>query len=175
MNLAILLAIGAGLGWGVGEVFTKTVLQTKEIGPITAIAVRTTIELPILWLAYWFVVVKGGHEPRNWWRVGDAAAGGAQLMTVLKMTIGSGIIAGAIGMLCFYSALHLGEISKIKPIAFSLAPAIGVLLGWLILKEPMTLKKGIGIVMILSGVIILTGKQKPAALSTSPQGSPATQ
>jgi uncharacterized membrane protein len=158
MNPAITLAIGAGLCWGIGELFTKSVLHTKQIGPITAITIRTTVALPILWAVYWFVVVRAGKEPRNWWRVGETTPGGADLATVLKLTLGSGVIAGAVAMICFYSALHMGEISRIKPIAFALAPAVAVLLGWLILQEPMSLKKGIGVAMILAGVVVLTGK-----------------
>jgi drug/metabolite transporter (DMT)-like permease len=33
-----------------------------------------------------------------------------------------------------------------------------VLLGWLVLHEPMTVKKGIAVAMILGGVVLLTGK-----------------
>ena len=41
----ILFAVLAGLCWGIGEMFTKSVLHTKQIGPITAIAVRSTFVL----------------------------------------------------------------------------------------------------------------------------------
>ena len=43
---AIVLAVLAGLAWGIGEVFTKSVLHSKQIGPITAIAVRSSVALP---------------------------------------------------------------------------------------------------------------------------------
>lgn len=147
---AILLAIGAGLCWGVGELFTKSVLHTHKVGPLTAIAVRSTVALPVIWLAwavamYWLKI-----EPRDWMKAGTP--------TLLKLTLGSGLVAGAIAMICFYGALHLGEIGRIKPIAFALAPAVAVLLGWLILHEPMTVKKGAGVAMILLGVVVLTGK-----------------
>jgi len=158
MNPAILLAIAAGLAWGVGEVFTKSVLHTKQIGPITAITIRSTVAIPILWAVYYIVVIRLNQEPRHWWRINDTANGGADLATILKITLGSGVIAGAIAMICFYSALNLDAVSKIKPIAFCLAPAVGVLLGWLILKEPMTIKKGLGVTLVLAGVVTLTGK-----------------
>lgn len=45
---AIILAIGAGLCWGIGEVFTKSVLHTGKVGPITAITVRSTVALPVI-------------------------------------------------------------------------------------------------------------------------------
>lgn len=53
---ALLLAIAAGLCWGVGELCTRAVLHGGRIGPMTAIAVRSTVALPLIWLA-WFVAV----------------------------------------------------------------------------------------------------------------------
>ncbi|HWB19579.1 MAG TPA: EamA family transporter [Phycisphaerales bacterium] len=147
---AIVLAVLAGLCWGVGEVFTKVVLRTKDVGPITAIAVRTTIELPILWLAYLYVTRSAKSEPTTWLHAPPA--------TLTKLVIGSGIIAGAAGMLCFYSALSLGEISRVKPIAFSIAPATGVILGAFVLGEQLTLTKIIAVTLILIGVVLLTMK-----------------
>ena len=47
-----MLAILAGTFWGVGEFFTKQVLHTGRVGPVTAITVRSTVALPVLWLVY---------------------------------------------------------------------------------------------------------------------------
>lgn len=146
---AILFAIGAGLCWGIGELFTKSVLHTKEIGPLTAIAVRTTVALPVLWLAAVIATHGLNAEPRQWLK--------AEPATLLKLVFGSGLVAGAAGMICFYAALNLGEVSRIKPIAFSVAPAAAVLLGWIVLREPMSMHKIIGVVLILTGVVFLTG------------------
>lgn len=146
---ALILAILAGLCWGVGEVFTKSVLHSGKIGPITAIAVRSTVALPVLWIVYLVFVHGRRMEPANWVK--------ADWPTLLKLICGSGLIAGAGGMICFYASLHLGEISRIKPIAFSIAPATAVLLGWMILGEPMSWPKACGVVLILAGVVLLTG------------------
>lgn len=145
---AILLAILAGLCWGVGELFTKSALHTKQIGPLTAIAVRSTVALPVLWLAYAIAVHWARAEPREWLKADTA--------TLLKLIFGSGLIAGAAGMICFYAALNLDEISRIKPIAFSVAPAAAVLLGWLVLGEQMNLQKALAILLIVAGVVLLT-------------------
>jgi uncharacterized membrane protein len=159
---AILLAVLAGLCWGVGELFTKSALHTKQIGPLTAIALRSSIALPVLWLAY-FVGVHGLKlEPRNWMR--------AEPATLLKIIFGSGLVAGALGMICFYAALNLGEISRIKPVAFSVAPATAVLLGWLVLHESMSGQKALGVALILAGVVLLTGN--PAAASANAPHGP---
>ena len=145
---AALLAMLAGLCWGVGEFFTKQVLHTHRVGPITAIAVRSTVALPVRWAVYLVVVHGRGAEPREWTQAGAG--------TLLKLVLGSGLVAGAAGMLCFYGALHLGPISKVKPIAFTLAPVVGTLLGWLILHERMAPAKWAGVALIVAGVVLLT-------------------
>ena len=145
---AALLAVLAGLFWGVGEFFTKQVLHTGRVGPVTAITVRSTVALPVLWAAYLLFVHARGTEPRDWTRAGTA--------TLLKLVLGSGLVAGAAAMLCFYGALHHGPISKVKPVAFTVAPLVAVLLGWLVLGETMTGRKAAAIMLIITGVVLLT-------------------
>jgi uncharacterized membrane protein len=147
---AVMLAIAAGLCWGIGEFFTKQVLHGGKIGPLTALAVRSTVALPVIWLV-WLVVARGmALEPREWT--------GAGAGTLLKLVLGSGLVAGAVAMICFYGALHLGPISRIKPIAFSLAPVVAVLLGWSVLGEAMSVRKGAAVLLIVAGVVLLTGE-----------------
>jgi len=158
--VAIVFAVLAGLCWGVGEVFTKSVLHTKAIGPITAIAVRSTVALPVMW-AVWAALVAGRKmEPETG--------------TLLKLILGSGLIAGAGGMLCFYLALSFGEVSRVKPIAFSLAPAIAVMLGVLFLHEAFDWRKAGGVALIIAGVIVLataSGAHKNTAPSLNPSAA----
>ena len=146
---ASLLALLAGVFWGVGEFFTKQVLHTHRVGPVTAIAVRSTVALPVLWAAYLLAVHARSAEPRDWTQAGTG--------TLLKLVLGSGLAAGAGGMLCFYGALNLGPISKVKPVAFTLAPVVGTLLGWMVLGEMMSVTKWVAVVLIVIGVVLLTG------------------
>jgi uncharacterized membrane protein len=143
---ALLIAIGAGLCWGIGECFTKSVLHTGKIGPFTAMAVRTTIALPVLWLAAWLAIRFEG-EPRTWLR--------ADGITLAKLTLGSGLMAGAAAMLLFYLALSLGDISRVKPVAFATAIAVAVLLGAVVFPEAMPAHKIIAVLLILSGVLLM--------------------
>ncbi|MGP1345146.1 MAG: EamA family transporter [Phycisphaerales bacterium] len=148
---AIVLAVAAGLCWGIGEVATRSVLHSKQVGPFAAIAVRSTVALPLIWCAY-LIAMHGVHSAREvpgW-------AGAASSATWAKLVLGSGVVAGAAAMICFYAALSMGEVSKVKPIAFAIAPATGVLLGWLLLGEPMTARKAVGVAIILLGVVVLT-------------------
>ena len=59
------IAVAAGLCWGVGEVFTKSVLHSGRIGPVTALAVRSTVALPVIWLACLVAVGPLRAEPRE--------------------------------------------------------------------------------------------------------------
>ncbi len=147
----VILALIAGVCWGVGEVCTKSVLHTGKVGPLTAISVRSLVALPIIWLV-WFLAKDGlagsDPEPRGW-----VSADGT---TLTKLILGSGVVAGAIAMIAFYVALKFGAVSQVKPIAFCVAPATGALLGWLLLGESMDVRKAIAIAMILGGVVLLT-------------------
>jgi transporter family protein len=146
---ALILAVLAGFCWGVGELCTKSVLHTHKIGPLTAIALRSTIALPLIWFAWWLIVRRLALEKRP-----ELAA--LTTADALKLILGSGLTAGALGMICFYAALNLGDISRIKPVAFTVAPAVAVVLGWLVLHEPISLQRGVAVLLILSGVVLLT-------------------
>jgi transporter family protein len=154
----ILFAILAGLCWGVGEIFTKSVLHTGKVGPITAIAVRSSVALPILWLMYLLWVQRMQQEPSNWLINAGAS-------NIWKIVLGSGLIAGAGGMIFFYLALGAGEISRVKPIAFTIAPCVAVILGWLVLGESMTLRKAVAVGMVLAGVVLLTWENESGRMS----------
>ncbi|HRP64252.1 MAG TPA: DMT family transporter [Phycisphaerales bacterium] len=147
---AVVFALLAGLCWGIGELFTKSVLHTGKIGPITAIAVRSTVALPVLWLAYYLVVHINRAEPREWIRV--------ETPVLLKLILGSGLVAGALGMIFFYSAISLGEVSKVKPIAFTVAPATAVMLGMIVLQEEITWQKMLAVCLVLAGVVLFTAR-----------------
>ena len=151
---AIMLAVLAGLCWGIGELFTKSVLHTKQIGPITAVTIRSTVALPVMWLVWLAFVKWKGLEPDRLLPT-DAA-------TTWKLVLGSGLVAGAGGMIFFYSALNWGEVSRVKPVAFALAPTIAVLGAWAFLGEAMTVRKAIAASMIIGGVILMTGGSKVA-------------
>lgn len=148
---ATILAVLAGLGWGVGEVCTKAVLHTGKMTPFMALAARATIALPMVWAAWWIATAMAAEESAR--RAG--AAGPMGMREWLLLVLGSGIAAGALAPIAFYSALNIGDISKVKPIAFAVAPAAGVLLGWLFLREGMNIQKALGVALVLAGVVVI--------------------
>ncbi len=153
---AIIFAVIAGLCWGIGEVCAKAVLHSHKIGPFLAVAIRTSIALPIIWGAY-FIARKLAPEG-----AGKGLSSGEHAMTLKDWFLllgGSGMIAGAFAMIAFYVSISLGEVSKMKPIAFSIAPATAVLLGAMFINEPLTTRKVIAVMIILLGVFLLSTGQ----------------
>src|SRR5262245_51631838 len=147
---AVVLAVLAGLCWGVGEIFTKMALNTGKVGPFTIVFVRAVVVLPLSIVVYWFAVHAWKTEPAAWARQ-------AGLPVWAMLVLGSGLMAGFLGVFFFYWGLGSpgGDISKLRPIAFALAPATAVLLGWLMLGESMTVKKALAIVLIVAGIAML--------------------
>jgi uncharacterized membrane protein len=154
----ILFAILAGLCWGVGEIFTKAALNSRHVGPMGAMLVRAAVTLPLALAACAWAMKSWGSEPPNWWRE-------MPISVWLKLLLGSGLLAGFAGVFFFYAGLAMpgGDISKLRPIAFSLAPASAVLLGWLMLGEEMTIKKAVAVVLIVVGIVMLSGGGKKKA------------
>jgi len=147
---AVIFAIGAGLCWGIGEVCTRSALHSGKVGPITAITLRSMIALPILLLAYLAMMRAFGGLRQ------EPALGTIDGSNWMKIVLGSGVVAGALAMVLFYSALSIGEVSIVKPIAFAIAPAVGVTLGWLVLGESMSVRKALAVALIIAGVVLLT-------------------
>lgn len=158
---AILCAIAAGLCWGVGEIFTKSAINTKEIGPLGTVLLRAAVTLPLAVVGYLVARSVLKTEPQEWWREMRPA-------TWVKIIVGSGVLAGFAGVFFFYVGLSLtgGDISVLRPIAFALAPATAVLLGWWFLGEEMTVRKGVAVVLIVVGIVMLAGGNKRSTLES---------
>ncbi len=171
---AILCAILAGLCWGVGEIFTKGAINTKEIGPLGTALIRAAVTLPLALAGFLVAHLVLKTEPQLWWKAADA--GGMKMSTWAKVILGSGVLAGFAGVFFFYIGLSLpgGDISKLRPIAFALAPATAVLLGWWLLGEEMTIKKGVAVVLIVIGIVMLAGGKKSAVDHTSRKNAAAS-
>jgi uncharacterized membrane protein len=161
---AILLAIAAGLCWGIGEVFTRQVLHSKEIGPFAAVLVRTLVALPLMALAYLAAAHWGLFNSEiPGWRTNLSTA------NWLRLVLGSGLLAAALAMICFYAALSLGQVSVVKPIAFAVAPVTAVFVGALLLGEPLTLRKMIAIAFIAVGIVLMAAPARTADHQSLPQ------
>lgn len=148
---AIVFAVLAGLCWGIGELFTKSVLHSGKVGPMTVVLVRALVGVPAAVAAYLVAYSLLRSEPLGWWRVDTPL--------MLKLLLGSALLAGFGGVFFFYLGLSYGPISAVKPIAFTVGPAVAVLLAWLVLREPMGAMKAVGVVLVLAGVVLIAGSR----------------
>lgn len=67
---------------------------------------------------------------------------------------GGGFLASFVGQMTFYQALKAGEVSRVAPLVGAY-PLVAALLGWWLLREPLTLPRVLGVLCIVSGVLLL--------------------
>ncbi len=149
-----LLALFTAMAWGFGGFFEKQGLKLGGLSPQVGITIRTAVALVVLSVASF-----------SQWKQIPAAGTKALLM----MVIGGGIVAGSVGMLCFYAALKgAHSLNEVMPIAFTsplfgaliglAAPYIGRLLGLELHAEPLSAKLIVGMLLTVSGIIVLNLK-----------------
>jgi len=135
-----LFALLTAICWGVGGYFEKKGLHLGNLSPQMGITIRTAVALIIL-----------GFVSYPQWKTLPQAGSKA----LLYMIIGGGVVAGAVGMLCFYTAIKGAPLGKVMPIAFT-SPLFGALMGLLLGGEPLTAKTVVGMLLTISGIIVLT-------------------
>ncbi len=135
-----LFALLTAIAWGVGGYFEKKGLHLGNLSPQMGITIRTAVALVVL-----------GIVSFPQWKTLPQAGSKALLM----MAIGGGVVAGALGLLCFYTALKGAPLNQVMPIAFT-SPLFGALMGIVFAGEAFTWKTGLGIAMTVGGIILLT-------------------
>ena len=135
-----LFALCTAIAWGVGGYFEKKGLHMGHLSPQMGITIRTAVALLIL------ATVSFPH-----WKTLPQAGTKA----LLYMVIGGGIVAGSVGMLCFYAAIKGAPLGKVMPIAFT-SPLFGALMGIVYGGEPLTVKTVLGIALTVGGIALLT-------------------
>ncbi|GAB6065030.1 EamA family transporter [Aquifex pyrophilus] len=73
---------------------------------------------------------------------------------VLTVALG-GFVSGFLGLLVYYKAVKVGEVSIVAPIASS-SPLFSVLFAVIFLGESFSLVKLLGTLLVVSGIILLT-------------------
>lgn len=135
-----LFALLTAMAWGIGGYFEKKGLHLGNLSPQMGITIRTAIALIIL----------GAVSFPQWRTLGQAGS-----RPLLMMAVGGGLVAGAVGMLCFYTAIKGAPLNQVMPIAFT-SPLFGALMGLIFGGEPLTWKVGLGILMTIGGIALLT-------------------
>lgn len=135
-----LLALLTAIAWGVGGYFEKKGLHLGHLSPQMGITLRTAVALVILGaisFPEWKSVAQAGPKP------------------LLYMVVGGGVVAGSVGMLCFYAAIKGAPLGKVMPIAFT-SPLFGALMGMVFGGEPVTVKTVLGMLLTVGGIVLLT-------------------
>jgi transporter family protein len=135
-----LLALLTAAAWGLGGYFEKRGLALGNLPPQLGITIRTATAL---------VVLAAVSAPQ--WKL--AAQAGPR--SLLYMVVGGGLVAGSLGMLCFYAALKQAPLTKVMPIAFT-SPLFGALLAIAIGGEALTLKTALGMLLTVGGIVLLS-------------------
>jgi len=135
-----MLALLTAACWGVGGYFEKKGLHLGGLSPQMGITIRTAVALVIL------AAVSFPH----WQKVPSAGP-----KALLYMIVGGGIVAGSVGMLCFYKAIKGAPLTQVMPIAFT-APLFGAIMGLCFGGEALTWKMGAGLVMTVAGIVLIT-------------------
>jgi transporter family protein len=135
-----MFALLTAIAWGVGGYFEKKGLHLGDLSPQMGITIRTAVALLIL---------AAVSFPQ--WKTLPQAGSKALLM----IAIGGGVVAGALGMLCFYTALKGAPLTQVMPIAFT-SPLFGALMAIIFGGEPFTWKTAVGMALTVGGIILLT-------------------
>ena len=135
-----LLALLTAAAWGLGGYFEKRGLHLGNLPPQVGITIRTAVAL----------VVLGAVSAPQWKAVGQAGP-----RSLIYLVVGGGLVAGSLGMLCFYAALKAAPLSRVMPIAFT-SPLFGALLAMTVGGEAVTLKTLLGMLLTVGGIVLLT-------------------
>ena len=132
-----LFALGSAVFAALTSILAKIGIEGVESNLATAI--RTVVVVVMAWVMVFVTNQQGGIQSisqRSW------------LFLIL-----SGLATGA-SWLCFYRALQMGEASKVVPID-KLSVVITLVLAFVFLHERLTIKSGVGCVLIGAGTLLM--------------------
>ncbi len=140
----LIYAFGSAFFAGITAILAKCGIRRTD--STVATAVRTCVVLVFSWA---MVLLTGT---------------GGQLFhlrgkTLLCLVL-SGLATGA-SWLCYFKALQLGDINKVVPIDKS-STVLTILLGWLLLREPVSPAKALGALLLAVGTLWMIDKRDPA-------------
>jgi transporter family protein len=74
--------------------------------------------------------------------------------TSIALLASGGFLASFAGQMAFYQALRTGALSQVTPVAGAY-PLVAAVLGWWVLREPLTWPRVLGVVCVVAGVALL--------------------
>lgn len=138
------LAVGSAIFAGLTSILAKIGIKQTDSNVVTAI--RTVVVLIFAWAMVFFA--------GSWHTIGSIS-----VHTFIFLIL-SGIATGA-SWLCYFKALQLGDVNKVAPIDKS-STVLTMLLAFLFLGEKLTVLKGISVLLIFTGTMLMIARSKKA-------------
>ena len=148
----ILFAFGSAVFAGLTSILAKCGIRKTDSDAATAI--RTIVVLIFSWI---MVLITGS--------IGTIGSLSSKTWIFLVL---SGIATGA-SWLCYFKALQLGDVNKVVPIDKS-STILTIILAFIFLGEPITLVKGIAVVLISVGTFMMIQKKEMTDEVEKPKG-----
>jgi len=148
----ILFAFGSAIFAGLTAILAKCGIRKTDSDAATAI--RTIVVLIFSWI---MVMITGS--------IGTIGSLSSKTWIFLVL---SGIATGA-SWLCYFKALQLGDVNKVVPIDKS-STILTIILVFIFLGEPITLVKGIAVVLIGVGTFMMIQKKETVHESEKTKG-----
>ena len=148
----ILFAFGSAIFAGLTAILAKCGIRQTDSDAATAI--RTIVVLIFSWI---MVLITGS--------IGTIGSLSSKTWIFLIL---SGMATGA-SWLCYFKALQMGDINKVVPIDKS-STILTIILAFIFLGEPITLVKGIAVVLIGVGTFMMIQKKETADEPEKPKG-----
>ena len=148
----ILFAFGSAIFAGLTAILAKCGIRKTDSDAATAI--RTIVVLIFSWI---MVLITGS--------IGTIGTLSTKTWIFLIL---SGMATGA-SWLCYFKALQMGDVNKVVPIDKS-STILTIVLAFIFLGEPITLVKGIAVVLIGVGTFMMIQKKETADEPEKPKG-----
>lgn len=145
----IFYAIGSAVFAGLTSILAKCGIRKTD--STVATAIRTMVVLLFSWLMVFIVGSQGQIS----------AVGGKTLCFLIL----SGLSTGA-SWLCYFKALQIGDVNKVVPIDKS-STVLTILLAALLLGESINLPKGVCVVLIAVGTLLMIEKKQTTNAASS--------
>jgi transporter family protein len=139
---AVLLALLTAAAWGVGGYFEKKGLHASDLSPQLGAALRSLVACLVLGVA-------AAPAARQ--------LAGAPPRALLAIAVGGGVVAGGLGIACFYTALRQAPLQVVMPIAFT-SPLFGALAAIVLGGEPLSWRALLGMALTIAGVALVASR-----------------
>jgi len=137
-TLSWILLLLTVIAWGSTPILEKTALS--GVNPLDGLFIRNAVAFFVF---MFFFLFTGRIKTLS----------DIPLKNVLLFSA-SGILAGFLGMYCYYHILKINPSSKIVPLAATY-PLLAVILGMIFLRENVSISRIIGTILIIAGVILV--------------------